>query len=47
MDYKIQAGPLVREGALHEEESVCQNKEHVKSGHGPQRVDRHRDRLAE
>jgi hypothetical protein len=28
--------PLVREDALHEETSMCQTKEHVKSGHGPQ-----------
>jgi hypothetical protein len=42
---KIQTRPLVREGALHEEASTCQTKEHVKSGHGPQGAARHQDRL--
>jgi hypothetical protein len=40
---KIQTRPLVREGALHEEGSTCQTKEHVKSAHGPQRAARHQD----
>jgi hypothetical protein len=44
---KIQTRPLVREGALLEEENVCQTKEHVKSGHGPQRAARHQDILAD
>jgi hypothetical protein len=42
---KIQTRPLVRVGALHDEGSTCQTKEHVKSGHGPQRVARHQDVL--
>jgi hypothetical protein len=44
---KIQTRTLVREGALHEEASTCQTKEHVKSGHGPQRAARHQDMLAD
>jgi hypothetical protein len=44
--YKIQASPLAREGALHEGAITCQTKEHVKSGHGPQRTARHQDILA-
>jgi hypothetical protein len=43
--YKIQTRPLVREGTLHEEGRRRQTKEHVKSGHGPQRAARHQDRL--
>jgi hypothetical protein len=39
--------PLVREGALHQEASTCQTKEHVKSGHGPQRAAWHQNRLAD
>jgi hypothetical protein len=38
MHCKIQTRPLVKEGALHEEGSTYQTKEHVKSGHGPQRA---------
>jgi hypothetical protein len=39
--------PLVREGALHEEASTCQTKEHVKSGHEPQGAVRHQDMLTD
>jgi hypothetical protein len=42
-----QTHPLVREGPLHEEASTCLTKEHVKSGHGPQRAARHQDILAD
>jgi hypothetical protein len=44
--WKIQTRPLVREGALRQEASIYQTKEHVKSGHGPQRAARHQDILA-
>jgi hypothetical protein len=44
---QIQTRPLVREGALHQEASTCQTKEHVKSGHGSQRAARHQDILAD
>jgi hypothetical protein len=44
---KIQTRPLVREGALHEEASICQTKEHVKCVHGPQRGARHQDILTD
>jgi hypothetical protein len=44
---KIQTRALVREGALHEEASTCQTKEHIKSGHGPQRAAWHHDVLAD
>jgi hypothetical protein len=45
--YKVQTRPLVREGALNEEATICETKEHVKSGHGPQRAARHRDVLSD
>jgi hypothetical protein len=44
---KIQTRPLIKEGALHEDESKCQTKENLKLGHGPQRAARHRDELAD
>jgi hypothetical protein len=44
---KIQTCPLIREGALHEERITCQTKEHVGSGHGPQRAARHQDILVD
>jgi hypothetical protein len=44
---KMQTCPLVREGTLHKEASTRQTKEHVKPGHGPQRVARHQDVLAD
>jgi hypothetical protein len=37
---KIQTRSLIRGGALHEEASIYQTKEHVKSGHWPQRAAR-------
>jgi hypothetical protein len=45
--WKIQTRPLVKEGVLHDEESTRETKEHVKSGHGPQRAARHQDILAD
>jgi hypothetical protein len=43
---KIQIRPLVREGALHEEASTCQTKEHVKCGRGPKKSAHCQDELA-
>jgi hypothetical protein len=37
--------PLVREGALHDETRTFQTKEHLKSGHGPQRGSHHEEEL--
>jgi hypothetical protein len=44
---KILNRPLVREGALSEEERTCQTEERVKSGHDPQRAARHQNLLAD
>jgi hypothetical protein len=47
MHCKTQTRPHVREGALHEEGSTYQTREHVESGHGRQRAGRHQDVLAD
>jgi hypothetical protein len=47
MHCKVQTHPLVRGGAPHEEVCICETSKNLKSGHGPQMVAGHQNKLAD